>query len=149
MTTTTQARPQSSSEALEAVVQIDARAYAVSKAAAARILGVEVRDIKRVERWATVVMVVIVGRGAMFLSYRKFEADYHALRLQGSQSVSIECLSSPWDLDLLGWMLADRKYELTLRDAWGQPRCACKDHERAREQGRGHHLCKHLLAAQR
>lgn len=144
MTTATATKPQ-----LETIV--DARAYAVSKRAAGRILGVTERSVKSVECWASVVLVVIKGVGARFVGYQKFEADYHASRLQGSRTVKLSLLSSPYDLDLHGWYVAKSEgsnegYEVVLRDYDGQPYCACPDHKRAVEGGRGHHLCKHLVA---
>jgi len=120
-----------------------------TKTAAARILGCQVQQIKRLEVWASVVFLIVEGRRPTFVSHRAFKRDFTEFRRCGAQWLENSItphLYSTNQFSVRSVRHPDRDF-YTVTYHPGLVECTCADFAQQRETfGNRPKACKHSLA---
>lgn len=110
-----------------------------TKAAIARILGCRISDIRRFEVWKHVCFVIVAGRRPTLISFKAFQQDHLALRLQGSASVEvIESQGNHFGV----FSYRTEKIYIVNTDVGS---CTCPDWEFQLQKGFETPTCKHMI----
>lgn len=116
-----------------------------TKAAAARILKINPSQVLRVEEWASVVLVVVKGRGGRFVSKRDFARDFRSVRESGAMNVRLTRLHK--GVAHLETRDGNQYRHHYARIERGRAVCDCQDWVAQSERGAMQPVCKHLIRA--
>ncbi len=114
-----------------------------SKAATARLLGVAIGLVKKLQIFANAVWVYVQGNRPTFISKTRYELDHIESRSDRSADIEITPVGA---FSYTAYNLSKgSSYRL-----WSLPgeglQCECKDFERQKEAGKQTATCKHRLA---
>lgn len=108
----------------------------ITKAATSRIFDVPPKDVVKVQEWATVVWVHIVGCRPQFVSKKRYISDAITTRKANAEQVTLQMVGDQlWETS---------KGYLVSVNANGAS-CSCKDFEN-QQQAFGRGCCKHAYA---
>ncbi|WP_287127521.1 hypothetical protein [Candidatus Cyanaurora vandensis] len=114
-----------------------------TKTATARILGVAVALVKKLQVLAKTIWVYVQGKRPTFISKTRYKVDYLESRLDRSADIKITPVGG---FSYTAHNLSNGKeYRLWCAPGRGL-QCECKDYERQVQGGKVNPTCKHKLA---
>ena len=121
---------------------INRKNFLYSKAAAARLLGVKVNEIAKLEIWAYVCFVHVKGKRPTFISKKAFKQHFVDFRIENSKFLCVTQASSVW------FRVVNPKKN-TAYSVWAFADgldCECEDYKNQVMFFNGKACCKHCYA---